>query len=657
MTSDRAIADALPGYEIGAELGRGAMGEVLAARHRKLDRAVAVKRLPEAFSYVADVRQRFAEEAKVLATLSHPHVVPVYDYVEDEGLCLLVMQALGGGTVWDRFSGDGLTMAEACAVAVATCAGMHHAHEKRIVHRDIKPENLMFDDDDVLKVTDFGIAAALGGDRVVATLDGVVIGTPAYMAPEQAAGEAAGPFSDVYAAGTMLYELLSGVLPFDEGAGPADLLRARVDHEPRPILDVADQVPPVLADVVMTAIARDPADRYATAEAFGIALSQAASDAWGPGWMDQTGLSTMTGGALAAATATGLVDGRRGEQVEPPASTAPAVGADDPMTEAATARAVGAGQVPDGAGTPRSGGRATRLAGDEAPAAPAPARATTAAPRVRATRGPAEPVDLRAIDPREVVRIDELLTPPPVPTRSLVATAVAAALLLVMAVGGVAGRTGPATGEAATSMTLDGAPLTSGLEVDLGRASTLAITDPPTEATTVQLSMTALGLGPWSSDLAPLEADVEQATATIHTQAVQRIASGPVRADVVLRDADGEVVGREAFRLHPSQRALASAAGVGSLAVVVLAVLYAWGASTPLRLGRRVRSAAVGLAASGAVAGVGLSLLGWSAGAAEPSLLTVVVCGVLGAVAGWFGADVVFALGRRRRLRRAGVAG
>src|SRR5438105_5382710 len=152
-----AMTAALPLYEVEGELGHGAWGIVLAGRHRQLGRDVAIKQLPRSFGADPAVRNRFIAEARLLASLEHPHVVPIYDFVEHEGLCLLVMERLTGGSVWDRFRDPGFTPQGACAVALATCSGLQYAHVHGVLHRDVKPENLLFSGEDVLKVTDFGI--------------------------------------------------------------------------------------------------------------------------------------------------------------------------------------------------------------------------------------------------------------------------------------------------------------------------------------------------------------------------------------------------------------------------------------------------------------------------------------------------------------------
>jgi serine/threonine protein kinase len=187
------IAEAMPDYDVERELGRGGMGVVYLGRHRRLDRGVAIKELPPNFAADPEVRDRFSTEARTLAGLSHPHIVPIFDYVEREGLCLIVMEQLPGGTVWDRFTTTGLTPPTACAVVMACCAALEHAHSKGVLHLDVKPDNLMFDAESAVKVTDFGIARVISGDRTMGTVNGQVLGTPAYMSPEQARGDELSP--------------------------------------------------------------------------------------------------------------------------------------------------------------------------------------------------------------------------------------------------------------------------------------------------------------------------------------------------------------------------------------------------------------------------------------------------------------------------------
>jgi len=292
MDRDR-IAAALPNYEIRSEIGRGAWGVVLSAEHRQLGRGVAVKQLPEAFARDPLIQRRFAAEARLLASLDHPHIVPIFDYVEDDGLCLLVMELLTGGTVRDRFATMGIGVQDACSIVLATCAALHYAHARGILHRDIKPENLLFNAAGTLKVTDFGIAKVLGGAETVVTQTGALLGTPAYMAPEQVTGATLGPATDVYAVATMLYELLSGQLPFSDDGGLIAALYRHVYEQPTPLGQVAPAIPAAIAQVVMQGLATEAGERQSSAEDFGVAVAEAATDSWGPGWLDNTELDVM----------------------------------------------------------------------------------------------------------------------------------------------------------------------------------------------------------------------------------------------------------------------------------------------------------------------------------------------------------------------------
>src|SRR3989440_9534388 len=243
-----AVAAALPLYEVEGELGHGAWGIVLAGRHRQLGRDVAIKQLPREFGSDPAVRSRFVAEARLLASLEHPHVVPIYDFVEHGGLCLLVMERLTGGTLWSRARAGSVTPQSSCAVILASLSALHYAHQRGVLHRDVKPENLMFSAKGDLKVTDFGIAKVVGGPATVATRAGDILGTPAYMAPEQAQGGELTPATDIYAAGTVLYELLSDRLPFPEDSNPIAMLYRHVHEEPQPLETVAPQVPATLAE-------------------------------------------------------------------------------------------------------------------------------------------------------------------------------------------------------------------------------------------------------------------------------------------------------------------------------------------------------------------------------------------------------------------------
>ncbi|HEY3020520.1 MAG TPA: serine/threonine-protein kinase [Solirubrobacteraceae bacterium] len=277
------LAAVLPAYEIGAVLGRGAFAIVYSGRHRRLDREVAIKRLSTELLAEEAARDRFAVEARLLASLDHPHIVRVYDYVEEGEVCALVMERLHGGTLADRLRLGRLPHATACAITLAALHGLEYAHRRGVLHRDVKPENLLFGEHRLLKVGDFGIAKVVGahGARLTATATG--IGTPAFMAPEQVS-RSAGPLSsatDIWAVGAVLYEMLAGAPPFPTDGEVGEILVARVTEDPRPLSEPAPDAPKAIAEVVMRALRRRPDERYQTAAAFAEALERAANRALG----------------------------------------------------------------------------------------------------------------------------------------------------------------------------------------------------------------------------------------------------------------------------------------------------------------------------------------------------------------------------------------
>jgi Protein kinase domain len=323
MSFDRELlSNALPAYDIGEELGQGGMGVVVSGQHRQLDRRVAIKQLPAAVAADPAVRRRFMAEARVLASLDHPHLVPVYDFVDHDGICLLVMELLPGGTLRSRVAAaGGFTAPHAVAVTLACLSGLAAAHRRGILHRDVKPENMLFSSNEVLKVGDFGIAKVVGGPGTVLTRAGELIGTPAYIAPEQVRGGDVSPATDVYAVATMLYELIAGALPFPLGGEDLSVLFKHAYEKPAPLSDAAPGVPDPVAEAVMRALATEPADRFATAESFGIALAEAGTQAWGQGWLSAEQVPIMDAGPITGAA--GLPSGPR--QAVPAAAPAGSV--------------------------------------------------------------------------------------------------------------------------------------------------------------------------------------------------------------------------------------------------------------------------------------------------------------------------------------------
>ena len=278
------LQEALPAYDVGDELGRGAFGVVYAGRHRSLAREVAIKQLPRAFAADPTVRARFASEARMVASLDHPHIVPVYDFVDrEDGICLLIMERCQGA-LGDHFTKEGVATDEACAAVLACCAGLDFAHSTGLLHRDIKPENLLYDVKGVIKLGDFGIArAADPSDR--RTVTGTIMGTPAYMSPEQVRGLTLTPASDVYSVGIMTYELLTGQLPFPANDSPMGFLAHHLVTEPTPMTAARPELPGTIGAVVDRALSKDIADRQGSAKEFALELTKACVGAFGTGWL------------------------------------------------------------------------------------------------------------------------------------------------------------------------------------------------------------------------------------------------------------------------------------------------------------------------------------------------------------------------------------
>ncbi len=280
----RLVQDALPGYDVAGELGRGAFGVVYTGHHRQLNRPVAIKQLPRAFAADPAVRERFVAEAQMVASLDHPHIVPVYDFVDrEDGMCLIIMERCSGA-LSDRFGDEGLATDEACAAILACCAALDFAHGRGLLHRDIKPENLLYDADGVVKLGDFGIARALDAD-VRRTATGMVIGTPAYMSPEQVRGEDLTAASDVYSVGIMAYELLTGGFPFEGANSATGLLAHHLVTEPTPLTISRAELPTAIGEVIDRSLAKSLEERQGSAEELAVELTKACVASFGTGWI------------------------------------------------------------------------------------------------------------------------------------------------------------------------------------------------------------------------------------------------------------------------------------------------------------------------------------------------------------------------------------
>ncbi|MEO6776427.1 MAG: serine/threonine-protein kinase [Kofleriaceae bacterium] len=259
-------------YRVEAELGAGAMGVVYRARHTKLDRLVALKVMHEHLMHEPSLMSRFQREAKVAARLAHPNVAAVLDVGETEDRKQVIVLELVEGTSLDEIMDEFPLAPERIVRFVAhLLRGLDHAHAMGLVHRDLKPDNVIVERDasgaETARIVDFGIATLVENDGTLEKLTGtgMIIGTPLYMAPEQARAEPVDHRADLYALGIMLYEMLSGTSPF---AGSAmEVAVAKMDKDPPPIAERAPgvAVDPVLAAFMAKLIARKPDQRFATA--------------------------------------------------------------------------------------------------------------------------------------------------------------------------------------------------------------------------------------------------------------------------------------------------------------------------------------------------------------------------------------------------------
>jgi eukaryotic-like serine/threonine-protein kinase len=242
-------------YRLDEMLGRGGMSEVWAATDTELGRRVALKLLaPDADT------ARFDREARAVASLGHPNITQLYDYGQEDDRPYMVLEYLPGGTLEERLQdGCPLPDRETMQIAAELASGLAHAHSRDVVHRDLKPANVLFDEEGRAKLADFGIARMAAGEGTL-TEAGTVLGTAAYISPEQAAGEPASAASDVYSFGVMLYRMLTGRLPFD-ASNPMELVALHRDAEPPPVTQFRDDAPALLESTAMAALAKDPAGR------------------------------------------------------------------------------------------------------------------------------------------------------------------------------------------------------------------------------------------------------------------------------------------------------------------------------------------------------------------------------------------------------------
>lgn len=257
-------------YKLQTLLGRGGMGAVFLGVDTRLGRSVAVKVLPKSIAENSEATLGFQHEAKIASAISHQNIAHIYEYGKCQGMHFLAMEYVPGKTLRNLLKEQQIDLSLAINIAVQICSALKAAHKKLIIHRDIKPENVMVTDENLVKVVDFGIAklnesGTEGNVKSFETLPGLMVGTVAYMSPEQVQRDLVNERTDLWSLGVLLYEMLSGHRPFD-GETPSDTQAAILSKEPQPV-EIVNEIPK-LGKVIDKALAKDVSERYQNAEEF-----------------------------------------------------------------------------------------------------------------------------------------------------------------------------------------------------------------------------------------------------------------------------------------------------------------------------------------------------------------------------------------------------
>ncbi len=314
------IGKTLGSYEILSPLGKGGMGEVWRARDQKLGREVAIKTLPEEFAQDEERLARFEREARLLASLNHPNIATIHGLEEDNGTRFLVLELVEGDTLADRLKHGAIPVEESLKLALQIAEALEAAHGKGVIHRDLKPANIKVTPDGKVKVLDFGLAKALMGDgsdlhqshsptlSMAATAQGVILGTAAYMSPEQAKGLPADKRADVFAFGGVLFEMLTGRQPF-QGALASEILASVITREPD-YATLHGKLHPRIKDLLHRCFEKEPKDRWQAVGDIRVEIAQVLADPAGAlpepvlalsSTGSRPGLLWIAGTALAAA--------------------------------------------------------------------------------------------------------------------------------------------------------------------------------------------------------------------------------------------------------------------------------------------------------------------------------------------------------------------
>jgi serine/threonine protein kinase len=277
MSSSLFPGTCLGRYEIRSKIGAGGMGEVYLAQDTKLDRRVALKILPVEVAAHQERMRRFVQEAKTASALNHPNIITIYEIEQIDSVNFIATEFIDGVTLRERMGKAPLKLSEVLDVAIQTASALSAAHAAGIIHRDIKPENIMLRRDGIVKVLDFGLAklsertdtravdTEAATKALVQTEPGVVLGTVAYMSPEQARGLVVDARTDIFSLGVVIYEMVAGRAPFG-GATKSDLIAALLERDPPPLARFAHNVPDRMEEIVTKALTKDREERHQSAK-------------------------------------------------------------------------------------------------------------------------------------------------------------------------------------------------------------------------------------------------------------------------------------------------------------------------------------------------------------------------------------------------------
>ena len=277
-------------YEIKSELGRGGMATVYRAYDPSFEREVAIKVLPRELLHDPQFRERFKREIKTIAALEHPAIVPVYDVGEEDGLPYFVMRYMPGGSLSNWIEKGKFSLQDAARIIERLASALAYAHKNGIVHRDLKPDNILFDNSGDPFISDFGVAKLT--DSATNMTGSGIIGTPAYMSPEQAQGEPVDNRSDIYGLGVIIFQMLSGKQPYN-ATTPMGVAVKHITEPVPEILKVNPSLPPAADTIIKTAMAKNRDNRYPTATALSQAMNKVAFDNEGKSY-SRSGADTST---------------------------------------------------------------------------------------------------------------------------------------------------------------------------------------------------------------------------------------------------------------------------------------------------------------------------------------------------------------------------